>query len=156
MRVAEYFRLVPVEKVICQLSTGEVVDKAEIAPVLDELAEQGVTVLKERTVDAKKLECFKMTALEILEEVECIGSLIPLVPVFGKHSNVDGQFLTRGIVRKARDPQKLYNYERSTYIETVALQPKQPYLATPAMIVGHEDKWRKINTSNDPVLSFRS
>jgi len=154
VRVADYFRLTPVSKVICQLSTGEVVDKDEFAPIADEMAAQGVTVERERKVSAKKLERFKVTALEVLEEVECIGQRIPIVPIFGKQSNINGKMVTRGLVRKGKDPQRLYNYERSNYIETVALAPKQQIMATPKMIKGHEARWRDMNTSSDPVLLF--
>ena len=154
IRVAEYFRLVPKEKTILLLSTGEVVDADDIEPILDELAAKGVTIERERVVKGKQLECYKITSKEVLEVVECIGSFIPLVVCFGKQSNIDGKFVSRGVIRKGKDPQRLYNYERSTYVETVALQPKNPYMATPAMLEGHESAWKNINTTNDPVMLF--
>lgn len=154
VRIAEYFRLVTVDKTIYQLSTGEVVDAEEYDPIADEKAAKGVSIVNTKTVKAKKLEHFKMTGAEILEEVECIGSYIPLVVLFGKNSNINGEFVTRGMVRKARDAQKMYNYERSAHIELTALSPKSPYLATQAMIQGHEADWQNINTENRPVLFF--
>jgi hypothetical protein len=92
--------------------------------------------------------------MEILEEVECVGRFVPLVPMFGKTSNINGRYITRGIVRKAKDAQRLYNYSRSVAVEVTALTPKQPYFVTPAMIKGHESKWRNMMVSNDPVLQF--
>ena len=113
-----------------------------------------MTITNERLVEGRKLERFKMTGLEILEEYECVGRYIPLVPLLGKTSNINGKFLTRGLVRKAKDAQRMYNYSRSTAIEVTALQPKQPLMATPAMIKGHEERYRNLMTSNDPVLLF--
>lgn len=154
IRVADYFRIVMEERRLVQLSTGEVVDYADIEPIIDELNFKGVTITNERLVEGRKLERFKMTGLEVLEEYECVGRYIPLVPLLGKTSNINGKFLTRGLVRKAKDAQRMYNYSRSTAIEVTALQPKQPLMATPAMIKGHEDRYRNLMTSNDPVLLF--
>ena len=154
VRVADYFRIIFEDRRLIQLSTGEVVDYEDIEPIIDELNFKGVTITNERLVEGRKLERFKMTGLEILEEYECVGRYIPLVPLLGKTSNINGKFLTRGLVRKAKDAQRMYNYSRSTAIEVTALQPKQPLMATPAMIKGHEERYRNLMTSNDPVLLF--
>ncbi len=154
IRVADYYRIVMEERRLVQLSTGEVVDYADIEPIIDELNFKGVTITNERIVEGRKLERFKITGLEVLEEYECVGRYIPLVPLLGKTTNINGKFLTRGLVRKAKDAQRMYNYSRSTAIEVTALQPKQPLMATPAMIKGHEDRYRNLMTSNDPVLLF--
>ncbi len=154
IRVADYYRIVMEERRLVQLSTGEVVDYAGIEPIIDELNFKGVTITNERVVEGRKLERFKITGLEVLEEYECVGRYIPLVPLLGKTTNINGKFLTRGLVRKAKDAQRMYNYSRSTAIEVTALQPKQPLMATPAMIKGHEDRYRNLMTSNDPVLLF--
>ncbi len=154
IRVADYYRIVMEERRLVQLSTGEVVDYADIEPIIDELNFKGVTITNERVVEGRKLERFKITGLEVLEEYECVGRYIPLVPLLGKTTNINGKFLTRGLVRKAKDAQRMYNYSRSTAIEVTALQPKQPLMATPAMIKGHEDRYRNLMTSNDPVLLF--
>tara|TARA_R100001377_G_scaffold56150_1_gene33381 strand:+ start:186 stop:2156 length:1971 start_codon:yes stop_codon:yes gene_type:complete len=156
VRVCEYYRLVEDgEKTIHLLSDNRVVEEDEgFLALLDELAAAGITVLKSRTTPRTKLEHFKLNAVDILEEVDEVGKFVPLVPVLGKNSIVDGELLSRGLTRKGKDAQRLYNYERSTYVETVALQPKQPYFATANMIKGHEPRWKAINTSNDPVMLF--
>lgn len=154
VRVADYFRIVNEERTLVQLSDGRVLDLEEVQPVRDELNLQGITLGKTRKVQKRKLERFKISGMEILEEVECVGRFIPLVPMFGKTSNINGRYITRGIVRKAKDAQRLYNYSRSVAVEVTALTPKQPYFVTPAMIKGHESKWKNMMVSNDPVLQF--
>ena len=154
VRVADYFRITLEEKTLVQLSDGRVLDLEEVQPVRDELNLQGITLGKTRKVQKRKLERFKISGMEILEEVECVGRFIPLVPMFGKTSNINGKYITRGIVRKAKDAQRLYNYSRSVAVEVTALTPKQPYFVTPAMIKGHESKWKNMMVSNDPVLQF--
>jgi len=154
VRVADYYRIVLEESTLVQLSDGRVLDLKEVQPVRDELNLQGITLGKTRKVQKRKLERFKITANNILEEVECVGRYIPIVPVLGKTSNINGKFISRGLVRKAKDAQRLYNYSRSVAVEVTALTPKQPYFVTPAMIKGHESKWRNMMVSNDPVLTF--
>ncbi len=154
VRVADYWRIVLEERTLVQLSDGRVLDEDEIEPIRDELNFSGVTLGKTRKVQRRKLERYKMTAADILEKVECVGRYIPIVPVFGKTSNVAGRYVSRGLVRKAKDAQKLYNYSRSVSVEVTALTPKQPYFVTPAMIKGHESRWQNMMVSNDPVLMF--
>jgi len=154
VRVADYYRIVTQETRLVQLSDGRVVDYSQIESIADELNLNGITLGKERRVQMRKLERYKLTALEVLEEIECVGRYIPIVPVFGKTTNVDGTFFSRGIVQKAKDAQKMYNYARSVAVEVTALTPKQPYLVTPGMIKGHEERWRNMMTSSDPVMFF--
>jgi len=154
VRVADYFRIVSEEQTLVQLSDGRVVDLKEIEPVRDELNLMGITLGKTRKVQGRKLERFKITGMEVLEEVECVGRYIPIIPMFGKTSNINGRYITRGLVRKAKDAQRLYNYSRSVAVEVTGLTPKQPYFVTPAMIKGHESRWKNMMVSNDPVMMF--
>ena len=153
-RIARYWRKKPTKKTILKLSSGEVVDKSEVQSALDDLALQGITVKAEREVDSHVVEWFKMTGKEILERGVWAGKYIPLVPVFGKTINIEGENKYRGAVRKAKDPQRSYNYHRSQTIEVLALQPKAPFMATPAMLTGFNKQWETINTSNAPVILY--
>jgi len=145
VRVAEYFRLVSEDRELGLTQDGQVL-------FVDEYPE--TEFVKTRSAKVDRLECFKITACEVLEEVKEIGQYIPIIPLFGKTSNVDGKLVTRGVIRKARDAQKLYNYERSAYVESVALQPKNPFFFTPKMVKGHEEKWRNFNVSNEPGIPY--
>lgn len=154
VRVCEYWRKKPHKKTICLLSDGRVVDKEEVEKIIPELLELGVDVENEREVDSHIIEWFKITGKEILERGEWAGKYFPLIPVYGKSINIEGEEHYRGLVRKAKDPQRSYNMHRSQMIETLALQPKAPYLYTPKMIEGHETAWANINTSNAPGIPY--
>ena len=154
VRIADYWRKVPVKVTLLLLSDGRTLNRDDAEDILDELAAQGIEVANERVVDSYKIEHFKITGAEVLEEVEFAGKYFPIIPIYGKNINLEGKFKYRGIVRKAKDAQRLYNYEINGFIETVEHQPKMPYFATQAMIEGHEEKWQNLNTSNDPVLLF--
>jgi len=154
VRVAEYWEKVPVTKRIALLSDGTVIDQDEDGQVLDELSQQGVTVLKTRTVDSHKLVMYMLNGNEVLEEQEWSGKYIPLIPVYGKVHTIEGRTYVKGLVRDSKDSQRIYNYETSQAIETSALTPKDPLWYTPEQAAGHEVKWKTFNTRNDPFMPY--
>jgi len=154
VRVAEYFRKVDDTFTLLRFNDGRVAKKRDVIQILDELAEGGITVESEREVEGEKIEHFLITGAEVLEEYEFIGKYFPIVPIYGRIMNIEGRIVYRGLIRKAKDAQRGYNYERSNFIEQTALQPKQPYLATNEMINDNEDQWKNMNVRNDPVLIY--
>jgi hypothetical protein len=67
----------------------------------------------------------------------------------------DGERIHRwGLVRFLKDPQRLHNYWRSTVAEQLVAAPRNKWLATPDAVKGHEVKWRRAPTSDDPFLYF--
>jgi hypothetical protein len=82
------------------------------------------------------------------------GKFIPLVPCYGRQTHINGKDYVRGLVRFAKDPNRIYNYATSSAIESTALAPKDPIWYTPAQAVGHEDKYRNFNTQNSPFMPY--
>ncbi len=153
--LADYYRRVAVKRTILLLSDGRVIDKAEHEKILDELADAGVTVVDERETRSHKVEWFKIGGTRIVEgpvEVPC--RWIPVFKASGKELVVDGTVKRRGIVRNAKDPQRAYNYWRSATTETVALQPKMPYIAAFEQIEDRLDEWNSANSENRMVLLY--
>jgi len=155
MRIAEYWVKTPVTKNLALLSDGRVIDKDEEEAVLDELAEKGITIVKERSVKSHKVQMYKMNGAEIYDGPnDWAGKFIPLVPEFGKVANIEGKEFIRGLVRKAKDPQRIYNYATSTAIETAALTPKDPIWISAKQAVGYEKELQNFNVSNSPFMLF--
>jgi hypothetical protein len=81
-------------------------------------------------------------------------SSIPVYRVPGWELN-DGEKIHRwGLIRFLKDPQRLHNYWRSTVAEQLVAAPRNKWLATPDSVKGHEAKWRKSPTSDDPFLYY--
>ena len=59
-----------------------------------------------------------------------------------------------GLIRFSRDPQQLYNFWRSAAAEAIALAPRAPFLATPAMIAKFKGQWDSQNTVSRPYLLY--
>lgn len=79
---------------------------------------------------------------------------LPIIRVSGRVGRVGTQQVRFGLVRWARDPSLLRNYWRSTAAETLAMAPKNQWLATAGSVEGREDDFRKAHLSGDPLLVF--
>lgn len=155
IRVAEYWKKEPIRRELALMSDGKVIDLEEEEAVIDELKEQGITILKTRKVKTHKIVMYKMSGLEILEGPnKWAGKFIPLIPVFGKVHHIEDDTHVKGIVRDAKDPQRIYNYETSQSIETSSLTPKDPYWLTPMMMAGHEPQFQSFNRKNQPFMKY--
>ena len=98
---------------------------------------------------------YKMTALEILEQREWPGRWIPIIPVEGNKVTVDGRIKRFGLVRYAKDPQRMYNYWRTAMTESVALAPKAKWLLAEGQDEGHEHEWATANVSAKASLRYK-
>lgn len=157
IRIAEYFKKVPVEKEIALMSDGRVVPyDDELKKIEEELEAAGApTVEKTRKASTFQVKWWKVDGSRILEgPITYDWRFIPVVKLPGRYINIEGRQKTQSLFRHARDPQKSYNYERTTMTETVANAPRQPYLVTAAMIKGYEDQWNQSSATNRPYLKY--
>lgn len=114
----------------------------------------GATILRTRTVQARVVNWVKMNAAEILERRTWPGSWIPVVPILGDEIMIDGQKTLVGIVRFARDPQRMYNYWVTHLTEMIALAPRVPFVGAEGQFKGHEPEWKLANIKNLPYLEY--
>lgn len=143
VRVAEYWRRRATKKKIYQLEDGSVVDKLE----------DGVEAKNEREVESYVVESFLISGVEVLSGPHpWAGKYIPICMVVGEEDTIDGATKRKGMVRDAKDPQRLYNYARTAAAESIALQPKAPFIVTVDQIKGYEDIWDTAGSENHPYL----
>ena len=149
VRVCEYWKKCPITKTLGLLQTGQTIEISQQTPE-DVL----MHVVKTREVDSVEVKQYILSGSEVLEENDWAGKYIPIIPVYGEEENIEGQFYYKGIIRDAKDPQRLYNYWRTTSAETIALQPKVPYKLTADQIKGYEKYWKAANKANLPYILY--
>jgi len=115
----------------------------------------GVTIMDTRTTFRKKVKWCKLTAMEVLEEREWPGKYIPIVPCYGAQVVVEGKRKKYGLVRFAKDPQRMYNFWRTSMTESIALAPKPKWLLAEGQDEGHESEWALANIKSTPVLRYK-
>ena len=151
VRVAEYFTREPVKKTIGRFQTGEVIDLTDMT----EPERAGLAIEVTREVDGWKVESRIISGVEVLEGPFDIPSrFIPIIPIWGEEWHIGDEVIRNGLIRYAKDPQRMYNYHISAATETIALSPKAPFVGTVEQFKGLDRFWNQANTRNFPYLPY--
>lgn len=155
IRIGEYFLKSKKKVNLTQLSDGSVIKDEDITDEDIALyAQQGISPVKSREVEQDVITWYKLSAFDVIETREWPSKFFPLIPVYGEEENIEGETIIRGIVRAAKDPQRMYNYWNSAAAETIALQPKAPWLVTKDQIKNYKKFWDRANNDNLPYLPY--
>lgn len=111
-------------------------------------------ILKQRMGERVTVKWAKTCSGEVLDTTDIVGSFIPVIPVIGIETDVDGKRYLRGIVRGVKDAQRMYNYNRSTIAESLNLTVKAPYIGATGQFKTSGDKWAAANRVNYPYLEY--
>lgn len=150
VRIAEYFYKEHVSKTLnlYQDGTTHFSDSKEAK----ELDSYGLKPIKTRDVDVQMVKWIKTNGFEILEERDWPGKWIPVIRVIGNEYEVEGRIYIAGLVRNAKDAQRMYNYWVSQEAEMLALAPKAPFIGYGGQFEGYENQWKTANVTNWPYL----
>lgn len=126
-----------------------------MAPQLKPNAPPKPEILKTRDTEVPQVFRYVLNACDILEDEKRIpGRYIPIVKITGKERNVEGKDYVRGLVRDAKDPQRLVNYWNTGAAEVIALAPKTPWVGTAKQFEGYEEDYANANIDNLPYLKY--
>ena len=109
-----------------------------------------------RTTHKDKLTIYVIIGDTVAEENVWPGIYIPLIPVIGEETVIDGVMDRKGHTRAMLDPQRMYNYWASAAVEFGALQTKAPFIGAAEAIEGHEPLWNNANRQNYAVLTYNA
>jgi hypothetical protein len=154
VRIAEYFYKKHDEAELLMFGAG--ISYFADDPQAKELQAAGLKHVKKRTVDRVKVMWCKTNGYETLEEQEWAGKWIPVVRVVGNEFEIEGKLYLSGIVRNAKDAQRMINYWTSQEAEMLALAPKAPFIGYSGQFEGFEQQWKTANTTNWPYLEVNS
>jgi hypothetical protein len=154
VRIAEYFYTVRTPAKLVLLSDGTSVYDDEL-PEAGVLGEAGITIIERRDTYKKQIKWCKVTAMEVLDEGDWAGKYIPIIPVYGQSCIIDAKHKKFGLVRMAKDPQRMYNYWTTALTESVALAPKAKWVMAEGQDEGHENEWAMANIKAMPVLRYK-
>lgn len=150
IRIAEYF-FIEYKKTKLNLYPGNV-SAFEGSPEDKNMRDYYGEPKKSREVSRRQVKWIKTNGYEILEERDWAGKYIPVVRVIGNEFEVEGKIHVSGLVRNAKDAQRMYNYWVSQEAEMLALAPKAPFIGYGGQFEGYEGQWKTANTQNHPYL----
>ncbi len=154
IRIAEYWYTERKPDKLCLLSDGTSKFRSDL-PSDGELLSRGLVVIDERPTLKKQIKMIKCTAIEVLEEGDWASKYIPIIPVYGEEFVVDNKRKKYGLVRMAKDAQRMYNFWKTAITESVALAPKAKWLLAEGQDEGHENEWAQANIKSMPVLRYK-
>jgi hypothetical protein len=154
IRIAEYYKLDQEKRKLIHLSDGSSWWDDEL-PDAETLDRANIQVKGDRQSWRKKVLWYKVTAVQTLEKRTLPGKYIPVVPVYGANLVIDGKVRHFGVVRMAKDPQRMLNYWQTNITEMVALAPKAKWVAPEEAVNNTLDEWQKANVVALPLLRYK-
>lgn len=166
LRLAEYWVRKKVKRLIHRMQDGAIVDDDRLRAMMDEAIQQGVPYemvemviapVDSRDTYGYEVTQYLLTGAQVLETNKWPGRFIPIVPVYGDEVIVEGKRYFRSLIRDAKDPQRSYNYWRTSAVEKVALDSKAPWIGPEGTFSGAKDaqKWSTSNVKNHPYLEYK-
>ncbi len=125
----------------------------ELRDAFDEQLADPLT--QKREILGHEVKWCRIIGNEIAEEKDWVGDTIPLIPVYGERTVIEGEMDRRGHIRCMIDSQRMLNYNRSASVEYGALQTKTPWVASAESIEG-QDAWASTNLQNYSVLTWNA
>jgi hypothetical protein len=153
--VAEYYEIEE-QKSLKRTFTHILVDdeKSLIDPTDEEVADleaQGWTESRQRKIKRQRVHKYILNGARVIEDEGLIaGKHIPIIPVYGKRWYIENIERCMGHVRLQKDPQRIYNAEVSSLVETAGLAQHERPIFTPEQVRGHEQTWADGNIKRLP------
>jgi hypothetical protein len=158
--VAEYYE---VEEVSREVRTYVGIDGVEEKYHQDEfdkdtdlenrLLATGNVEVRRRRVKQRKVHKYLMSGGKVLSDEGFIaGDQIPIVPVYGKRWFIDNVERCMGVVRPAKDAQRLKNMQLSKLGEISALSSVEKPIFVPEQVAGHQMMWSEDNIRQYPYV----
>lgn len=159
VRIAEYWRKIPVTKTLVRLSDGRTVVLEDIGGEegLAQILASGVEEEKRRPCKSHRVIMSIVSGKEELDgPYETVFDRIPIIEVYANRHKLAGRWRYCGMVRHSRDPLRLVNYAFTTAVELLAKQPKATPVLTLDMLQGEgvQAQWDKSGTMDMPYLTF--
>ena len=154
IRLAEYYYTVREKATLYLLSDGTSTF-ADDKDFFNRLDFAGISIVDKRESHKKTIKYCKLTGVEVIEEGVWPCKYLPIVPIYGRHIVISDKRHKFGMVRYAKDPQRMYNFWQTSITESVALAPKAKWLMAEGQDEGHENDWAQANIKSFPLLRYK-
>jgi hypothetical protein len=158
VRITEFWELIDKPALFALMQDGKVEDVTDKAP--EEYMDRVYVDPKNGKPKIRKsfrtyARMHLVTGFAILSEAyELPLTRLPIIKVEGRIIRVGDDRIRYGLVRFAKDSQRLKNYWRSVAAETLALAPKAQWVAREDAVEGREDEWKQAHITGETVLIY--
>ncbi|EOU3910353.1 portal protein, partial [Acinetobacter baumannii] len=141
--IVEYFKIEEVSDELWMLEDGTTNYKSAL---LDEFGvsedELKPLVINSRSTIRTEVKWYKASGAVVLEETVFPGKYIPVIPVYGEVTYIGEERYLHSLVHFAKDPQRLYNYWKSTEAQILQKNQDDILVVDPKGVSGYEEEWR--------------
>ena len=150
--IAEYFYKEQIADTLLLLNDGTIEFKSVLLEQVseDELEQMIET---ERSTSRTEIKWAKVSGTKVLEKGVFPGQYIPIFPVYGEVTWVENKRHIFSLVHFAKDPQRLFNYWKSTEAHILQKNQDEMTIVDDRGIAGF-DEWR--NPSSAAYLRFKA
>lgn len=152
--VSEFYHRYPIKVKTYLLENGMgeeiLVDELEYEAKAEYFEFQGFEIVDEGEYSSHKVKKYFVSGSDILKEQDIAGTEIPVVPIWGDTYKVEGQWCWEGIVRAAKDPQRLRDFMLSYIADIAAKGARQRPIFSFAQISGLEYQFDAGPDNNRP------
>lgn len=117
--------------------------------LMDDLTSQGYIKRFDKRLDRTQIMLYIASGEEILKTYRIPGEYIPVIPMYGERAFVEGEEYYEGIVRLAKDPQRLRNFVMSYLGDIVSRSPREKPAYWPEQIAGFENMYNINGAENN-------
>ena len=96
---------------------------------------------------------YKVSGAGILEETIFPSMYVPIIPIYGKETWIEGKRILQSLIRQARDPQRRLNYLASKEAEIFKLAPVAPFVGAEGTFVNERGQWN--DPGSETFLEYR-
>ena len=131
-------------------ATGRLLDLwvDEVEDVIDDLKRIGFAEEGTEQYDSHVIMGAQLTHKRVLTHpIRWEGNYLPVIPVYGRRVEHEGETKKFGLVRHVRDASRMVNYWATATTERVAMSPRDEYVVAEQTIEGNEHEF---STSGTP------
>lgn len=150
--VSEFYHREEIEDTILfmtdPLGMDTVLRASELTEVMDEMIDAGYEIVDEKKTTRFEVTKYIASGQDIIYSAVIAGEHIPVVPVYGERSFAEDEETWRGVVRLAKDPQRLRNFQLSYLADIVSKSPRPKPIFSPEQLQGFEFMYEESGSEN--------
>lgn len=130
--------------------------ESELENIMDELIDTGYQIQSEKEIERVQILKYIASGNEILSKTEIPGEHIPVIPLYADHAFIEGNEHYEGIVRLAKDPQRLRNFQLSYLADIVSRSPRTKPIFSPEQLQGFEFMYNETGSDNNYPFLYQN
>jgi hypothetical protein len=107
-----------------------------------------------RDVITQSVKWYRIAGDWILKRGDWAGRYIPIIPLYGEKTIIEGKLDLKGHTRAMVSPQQMLNYNASGQVQFGALQSRTPYIGPMKAFEANEEQWATANVQDYAYLGY--